>query len=81
MLFPWDPRPWVLDIKTGKEKLWHPVQLAGYCFAAQREYRRMIVYIDGCGKFRAKVCKEERDIRIFKDALAYINRKSLEVVA
>ncbi|HEC61795.1 MAG TPA: hypothetical protein ENI27_06015 [bacterium] len=73
VLFPWDPRPWVIDLKTGKTRLWHPVQLAGYCFAAQREYRRMVVYIDGCGKFRAKTCREVRDHRIFKGALDFIN--------
>jgi len=72
-LFPWDPRPWVLDIKTGKAKLWHPVQLAGYCYAAQKEYRRMAVYIDGYGVFRAQECREERDGRIFKGALDFIN--------
>ncbi|HEC61696.1 MAG TPA: hypothetical protein ENI27_05515 [bacterium] len=73
VLFPWDPRPWVIDLKTGKTRLWHPVQLAGYCYAAQKEYRRMTVYIDRCGKFRPEVCEKERDLRIFKGALDFIN--------
>ncbi|MBA7585865.1 hypothetical protein ES708_27855 [subsurface metagenome] len=72
-LFPWDPRPCVIDIKTGKSKLWHPVQLAGYCYCAQKEYRRMAVYIDGHGVFRAEEYREERDLRIFKGALDFIN--------
>jgi len=72
-LLPWDPRPWVLDIKTGKAKLWHPLQLAGYCYAAQKEYRRMAVYIDGHGVFRAEEYREERYLRIFKGALDFIN--------
>ena len=72
-LFPWDPRPCVIDLKTGKTKLWHPVQLAGYCYAAQKEYRRMAVYIDGYGVFRAEEYREERDQRIFKGALDFIN--------
>ena len=73
VLFPWDPRPCVIDLKTGKAKLWHPVQLAGYCYAAQKEYRRMAVHIDGRGLFRAQECREERDGRIFKGALDFIN--------
>ena len=72
-LFPWDSRPCVIDIKTGKAKPWHPVQLAGYCYAAQKEYRRMAVYIDGYGVFRAEEYQEERDRRIFKGALDFIN--------
>ena len=72
-LFPWDPRPWVIDIKTGKQKLWHPLQLAGYCYAAQKEYRMMAVYIDGHGVFRAEEYREERYLRIFKGALDFIN--------
>ena len=62
-----------IDLKTGKAKLWHPVQLAGYCFTAQKEYRRMAVYIYGSGVFRAEKYREERDIRIFKGALEFIN--------
>ena len=72
-LVPWDPRPCVIDLKTGKAKLWHPLQLAGYCYAAQKEYRRMAVYIDGHGVFRAEEYREERDLRIFKGALDFIN--------
>ena len=71
-LFPWDPRPCVVDLKTGKAKLWHRLQLAGYCFAAQKEYRRMAVYIDGHGVFRAEEYREEWDLRIFKGALDFI---------
>jgi CRISPR/Cas system-associated exonuclease Cas4 (RecB family) len=73
VLFPWDPRPCVVDLKTGKAKPWHAVQLAGYCYATQKEYRRMTVYIDGYGVFRAEEYREERDLRIFKGALDFIN--------
>ena len=72
-LFPWDPRPWVLDLKTGKPKLWHPLQLAGYCYAAQKEYRMITVYIDRRGLFRVEEYREERYLRIFKGALDFIN--------
>jgi len=37
----------LVDLKKGKAKLWHPVQLAGYCYAAQKEYQRMVVHING----------------------------------
>ena len=73
-LFPWDPRPCVIDLKTGKAKLWHPLQLAGYCYAAQEDYRRMAVYIDSHGFFWTEEYREDsRDLRIFRGALDFIN--------
>ncbi|GAJ07536.1 unnamed protein product [marine sediment metagenome] len=76
VLLPWDPRPCVIDLKTGKAKLWHPLQLAGYCYAAQKEYRRMAVYINGYGAFRTEEFREdERDQRIFRGALDFMNRE------
>jgi len=72
-LFRWDPRSCMVDLKTGKARLWHPPQLAGYFYAAQKEYRRMAVYIDGHGVFRAEEYREERDLRIFKRTLYFIN--------
>jgi len=44
----------LIDLKTRKAKLWHPLQMAGYCSAAQKEYGRIAVYIDGNCVFRAE---------------------------
>jgi hypothetical protein len=70
VLLPWDTRSTIIDLKTGKRKLWHPLQLAGYNFASQQDYRRMCVYLNGSGMFHTEQFQEdERDRRIFKGSL------------
>ena len=63
----------LIDLKTRKAKLWHPLQMAGYCSAAQKEYGRTAVYIDGNCVFREEEYREERGLRFFKGALDFIN--------
>ena len=63
----------LIDLKTRKAELWHPVQLAGYCYATQKEYGRMAVYIDGHSVFWAEEYPEERDLRTIKGALDFVN--------
>jgi len=63
----------LIDLKTGKAKLWHPLQMAGYCSAAQKEYGRIAVYIDGNCVFRAEEYREDRGLGFFKGALDFVN--------
>ena len=64
----------MIDLKKRKAKLWHPAQLAGYCYAAQKEYQRMAVHINGgYGVFWAEEYRVKRYLRIFKGALDFIN--------
>ena len=46
----------LIDLKTRKAKLWHPLQMAGYCSAAQKEYGRTAVY------YRWELCIPGRGI-------------------
>ncbi len=63
----------VVDLKSGKEKLWHPAQLAGYVYAMQGRCARVAVYLNRSGWFTLKQFQEERDERVFKGALDFIN--------
>jgi len=63
----------LIDLKTRKAKIGHPLQMAGYCSAAQKEYGRIAVYIDGNCVFREEEYREERGLRFFKGALDFIN--------
>jgi len=64
--------PVVLDLKTGKERLWHRAQLGGYVVAAGRLFRRMAVYLHHTGYANGIEFKEEGDIRAFREALAWV---------
>ena len=64
--------PVVLDLKTGKERLWHRAQLGGYVVAAGRALRRMAVYLHPTGYANGIEFKEERDLRAFKSALDWV---------
>ena len=64
--------PVVLDLKTGKERLWHRAQLGGYVVAAGRLFRRMAVYLHPTGDAHGVEFKEERDICAFQGALEWV---------
>jgi hypothetical protein len=64
--------PVVLDLKTGKERLWHRAQLGGYVVASGRPYRRMAVYLHENGYANGIEFKEERDLRAFQSALEWV---------
>lgn len=64
--------PVVIDLKTGREKLWHRAQLGGYVVAAGKPYRRMGVYLHENGYPNGIEFKEERDIRAFQGALEWV---------
>jgi hypothetical protein len=64
--------PVVLDLKTGKERLWHRGQLAGYVVAAGRILRRMAVYLQPSGYAHGIEFTEEGDLRAFRGALAWV---------
>jgi len=64
--------PVVIDLKTGKEKLWHRAQLGGYVVAAGKPYRRMAVYLREYGYANAIEFKEENDIIAFRGALEWV---------
>lgn len=64
--------PVVLDLKTGKERLWHRAQLGGYVVAAGRLFRRMAVYLHPSGYAHGIEFQEEGDLRAFRGALAWV---------
>jgi hypothetical protein len=64
--------PVVVDLKTGKERLWHRAQLGGYVVAAGRLFRRMAVYLHPTGYANGIEFKEEGDLRAFRGALAWV---------
>jgi hypothetical protein len=65
----------VVDLKSGKEKPWHSVQLAGYVYAMQGHCARVAVYLTRHGWFTLEQFQEDRDGRVFKGSLDFINKE------
>ena len=60
----------LLDLKSGAEESWHPIQTAAYCVNDYaRDTMRYALYLDGQGNYRLIEHTNRRDFEVFKAAL------------